>query len=268
MTRSLTLIISITSLIILSSHELFLKTDSHFLKSGQPSILYLFNGTFDTSENTITRDRIVNAKVIGPDFEYHPEDSDYYDEGNATFLRIKPEKAGTYVAGISTLSRMIELNAAEFKEYLEHEELNELIARREKKGISDQSASEKYSKHVKAILQVDKNKTNHYEQKLGYPIEFVPLQNPFEVKPGDDLSFRLLLDGKPLSDQTVHFSHRNPNSESSNDESSSKTDKDGVVTIPVNEIGKWYIATIHITESTEKGIDYESNWATLTFEIR
>ena len=143
MKRILLLAVPVSLFILLTSHELFLKTDSHFLTSGKATVLYLFNGTFDNSDNTITRDRIVNAKVIGPDFEYLPEDSDYYDEGNTTYLKIKPENSGTHVAGISTLPRVIELDAVEFKEYLEHEKLNELIAQREKQGIDDQPAREK-----------------------------------------------------------------------------------------------------------------------------
>ena len=43
---------------ILSSHELFLKTDTYFLQKGEPAEIFLFNGTFDNSENAITTDRV------------------------------------------------------------------------------------------------------------------------------------------------------------------------------------------------------------------
>ena len=191
-------------LFVLSSHELFLKSDSYFLSQGEPSTLYLFNGTFDSSENAITTDRITGARITGPNFEFLPEDSDYYEKGKATYLKLTPGEPGTYVAGISTLPRMIELNAAEFKEYLEHEGLGHVISERKKKGLSDAPAREKYSKHVKAILQVDQKRTGHFSTELGYPIEFVALKNPYELEVGDRASFKLLVNGEPLAGQAVN----------------------------------------------------------------
>ena len=45
------------------------------------------------------------------------------------------------------------------------------------------------------------------------------------------------------------------------------TGKDGEISFKIDKKGKWYIATIHMLESKEGGLDYESFWATLTFEI-
>ncbi|MEN8249383.1 MAG: DUF4198 domain-containing protein [Bacteroidota bacterium] len=254
--------------LLLSSHELFLKIDSHFLKPDSKAELYLYNGTFDESENVITRDRIVNDKVIGPKFMLNPKKKDYYDKHNVTYLKFETGDAGTYVAGVSTLPNMIELTAREFKEYLEHEGLTDVLADREKTGKSNRPAKEKYSKHVKNILQVGDRLTEHYNIELGYPIEFIPLENPYAKKVGDDISFKLLRSGNPVADQVVHYSFRSDSNKTSGAESSIRTNKDGIITIPISKAGKWYIATIHMVESSENGVDYESNWATLTFEIK
>lgn len=146
------ILVLITFYVLLCSHELFLKTDSYYIETHESSELYLFNGTFDNSENIITRDRIGKAKIVGPDYNFIPSKDDFCDKENITFLKFKTGNKGTYVAGISTLPRTIELNAADFQEYLEHEGLVDIIAMREKMGISDSSAREKYSKHVKALL--------------------------------------------------------------------------------------------------------------------
>ena len=69
-------------------------------------------------------------------------------------------------------------------------------------------ALEKYSKHVKAILQVESKRTNDYATVLGYPIEFIPLSNPYELSVGDNLSVKLLYKTVPLSNQVVHLSSR------------------------------------------------------------
>ena len=44
-------------------------------------------------------------------------------------------------------------------------------------------------------------------------------------------------------------------------------DAKGEVSFEITETGHWYVATIHMVESLEKEVEYESNWATITFEI-
>ena len=254
--------------ILLTSHELFLKTDAYFLNENEESKLYLFNGTFDKNENIISRDRIVNSKIIGPNYKFFPAEGDFYDKDNVTYLKFKAGKAGSYAAGISTLPRIIELSAKDFNEYLNHEELTEIISKRKEKGITDSPSREKYSKHIKALLQVAEKRSSQFAFKFGYPIEFIPLDNPYDLNQGDQISFKLLSNNKPLANYTVHYGFRAKAQNFNNDEWSVRTDKNGIFTIRLNEAGIWYVATIHMIESTEEGIDYESNWATLTFKIK
>lgn len=48
-----------------------------------------------------------------------------------------------------------------------------------------------------------------------------------------------------------------------------RTNADGVATIPLRSSGRWYVRTIHMVETTnEPDLDCESNWDTLTFEMR
>ena len=156
-----------TLLIVFSSHELFLKSDAYFLDSGQASELYLFNGTFDKSENTITRDRISDARIIGPDYETNVSEEDYYDKENITYLKFTSGGEGTYAAGISTLPRMIEMDAEKFNEYLDHEGLEDVIKQRKKEGSFNSGAKEKYSKHVKMLFQVGEESTTNFNTVYG-----------------------------------------------------------------------------------------------------
>ncbi|UWX55928.1 DUF4198 domain-containing protein [Maribacter litopenaei] len=254
--------------VLFSSHELFLKTDSHFLEPNTSGLLYLFNGTFDSSENEITRDRIVNAKILGPGYEFKPSENDYYGEENITYLKYSTGESGTYVAGISTLPRVLEMNAEDFNEYLEHEGLDNTIAERRASGIINKGAKERYSKHVKALLQVGENTSIDFMKPLGYPIEFVPLNNPFEITLGDRIAFKLLRDGKPLANHTVHYSTSVPGQDAHDGENSVKSNALGLVSIQPTSTGKWYVATIHMENKEGDVVDYESNWATLTFEIK
>ena len=254
--------------VLLTSHELFLKSDSFFEKSNESTVLYLFNGTFDESENTISRDRIINARILGPGFEFYPKKEDYYDSDDVTFLKWTTGEPGTYVAGISTLPRVIKLDAAQFTDYLKHEGLTSTVNDRKTKGISDQPAAEKYSKHVKAIIQVEDKKTTEYSTVLGYPIEFIPASNPYELSVGDDLRMKLLFKGLPLSNQVVHIGSRSSDKIREVEEKETRTDSAGEFSIKIDKQGKWFVASLYMPQSGEEGIDYESNWATLTFEVK
>jgi hypothetical protein len=250
------------------SHELFLKTASHFLESNQATQLYLLNGTFDTSENAITTDRIVHTKIIGPEFDLRPKEEQYTIKDKITYLNFTTGNSGTYVAGVSTLPRVLEMDAKAFNTYLEHEGLVNTIADRKELGITNSGAKERYSKHVKTLLQVGPDRTVDFMKLLGYPIEFVPMNNPYEIHKGDAVAFKLLRDGKPLPNHIVHYSTAVPGQDTHENENSTKTNENGFVSIVPNKKGKWYIATIHMEKRDGVEVDYESNWATLTFEIK
>jgi uncharacterized GH25 family protein len=126
---------------------------------------------------------------------------------------------------------------------------------------------------VKAILQVGSEASDAFERPLGYPAEFIPLQNPYEVRVGEELEVQFLYDGRPVPNQPIYASHdafHGHDDEGGHLEAvSTRTDGYGIARIHIERAGQWYIRTIHMRETTdETDVDYESNWATLTFQIR
>lgn len=265
-------------LILLSSHDLYLKTDHYFMKPDQPGELYLFNGTIDKSENSIDRDRMIGSKIVGPNYDFQPEDMDWYDKNNATFLAFKTGASGTYAAGVTTKPKALELTAEEFNEYLEHDGVLDVLESRKINGKLNNVAVEKYAKHVKVLFQVGNTHSDHYKTNFGYPLEFIPLENPYRTEVNDELLFELRKNNKPLKDHLVYFGFEGESShkaddhqtdeEHQHDERSARTDESGRFTVKIDHSGAWFIRTINMVESSEEGIDYESNWATLTFEIK
>lgn len=265
-------IIGVCCIFILCSHDLFLKTHSYFLESERASELFLFNGTFDKNENTITRDRITKAKILGPDYDFTPGISSWYDKDGVTYLRFTTGAPGTYAGGVSTLPRMIALSAKEFNEYLEHDGVVDVLSHRNKAGELDKPARESYAKHVKILFQVGEIQSNQYQAVFEYPLEFLALDNPYKKMAGDNITFQLLKDGKPLAQQSVYLGHRASGSSSPHqhvhDEKSFRTDKDGKIIIKADHSGYWYLKTIHMVKGDGIQFDYVSNWATISFEIR
>ena len=253
-------------------HDMFLVLPGHHFPAGFPITIALYNGTFDTSENTIDRDRMLDVTVIdGANQPSHPSTDQWSDEGKVSSLVFQSGPLGTYVVGVSTAPRMIELTAEEFNEYLEHDGVMDVLDARRSDGTIDQPAAERYSKHVKTILQVGESTTDSYGHRLGYPIEIVPLANPGDLASGRTLEVLVLAEGKPVAGQLVYASyegfHSHEDTGSHREAATLRTDEKGVARVELTRSGRWYVRLIRMLPSNEEGVDYESIWATLTFEV-
>ena len=265
-----------------SAHTLFLKLDSFFLEPNTTAVVALYNGDFDESENAIARDRMLDVSVVGPGGVVHPPESAWTDSAvfhwspdsvDTALLTFATGDPGTYVIGVSTAARVITLSAEDFGEYLVHDGITDLIEQREAAGKTGEAATERYSKHVKALVQVGDARSGEWAHELGYPVEFMPLRNPYELGAGDELRVRFLRAGEPVANQLVYASHDGHHGHDAAGDHveavTTRTGADGVATIPLSGKGRWYVRTIHMVETTaEADVDYESNWATLTFEVR
>src|SRR2546422_10080769 len=127
-------------------------------------------------------------------------------------------------------------------------------------------ARERYSKHVKAVFQVGRDRSDGFNVTLGYPAEIVPLDNPYGMDRGAALRVRCLMDGRPVANQTVLWGGEQGGQTPPH--RSTRTGPDGVAEVTLDAPGRWYVKFVHMTRATERGLDYESKWATLTFEIR
>lgn len=287
MRRLLTLLIAV---VLLSSHDMYLKLDSYFLEADSPATIKLFNGTIENSENSIDRNRMSDVSLVGNGERIHPDTTQWSERENMTLLSFKTGAAATWVAGVSTKSRDFAMDAGAFNDYLEHGGILDVLNWRKENNALDQNAVERYSKHVKTIFQVGDKKTNDWQTELGYPIEFIPLVNPYDLHAGDIFRVKLLWQGEPLGHQLVSVDSRNAHDHAEDhththaegdghDHSSAegedhqhtanlvRTNAKGELILTMANEGVWYLHTIHLVESEEPGLTHESNWATLTFEI-
>jgi hypothetical protein len=252
---------------------MFLVAPDHDFPPASSVTVSLYNGTFIKSENTIDRDRIADVTVVDGDGDVtHPASEHWRDEGKVTLLSFRAGAPGTHVVGVSTKPRMIELSAEDFNEYLEHDGVLDVLDARRKSGSLGSSAREHYAKHVKTILQVGDEVTGSWGHRFGYPLEIVPLASPSGLCPGDRLEFEVLADGKPAMDQLVYASYEGYDPDLASDGQreaiATRTDAAGVGRIELAKAGRWYLRLIRMVESPDDGVEYDSNWATLTFEAK
>ncbi|MEM8525845.1 MAG: DUF4198 domain-containing protein [Bacteroidota bacterium] len=269
------------AILLFSSHDMFLKQSSHFLAPNTDATIQLFNGTFAESDNIITRDRMIDASLVGKGKRIPIDTSQWTDEGKTTVLKFTTGEAGTWVAGVSTRARNIEMDSEAFNRYLEHDGVLDMLTWRKENDAMGEAAVEKYSKHVKTIFQVGEERTEDWKTELGYPIEFIPLSNPYDLNIGDELPVRLLFQGAPLVNQLVYagsdaahdHSHNHDHADGEDHDHTHgttqlRTDENGELSMKVDAAGEWYLRTINLVLSEEEGLTHESNWATLTFEVK
>ena len=251
------------------AHDLFIKLDTYFLEPDAKVTIPILNGTFRESENAITPDRVLDVSVVrGRERSVLGTSGWHADEdSNTTYLKMETGAAGTVVIGASTKHRDFELSAEDFNDYLEHDGIPDVLEARRLDGELGEDVAERYGKHIKAIVQVGEERSAGWDTVLGYPAEIVPLTNPYELEAGDMLEVRCLVDGEPVANQLVIAGGLTK--DGAIEERSSRTDKGGKVGFVLREPGRWYVKFIHMAElEADPAIDYESKWATLSFEAR
>ncbi len=252
------------------SHDLFLRPVKFFVDPGAEIVIRIMNGTFSTSEGAVGRGRPRDLRIVGPSSTVNPDTTSMEVGKTETLWRVRAPAPGTYVIGMSLLPRTIKLDAKDFNEYLASDGIPSILDLRRKTGEMDSPASERYAKHVKALVQVGSLRSVKVDHVFGYPAEIVALDNPFRLGAGKAMRVRLMVDGKAVAGQTVIMGGR-ADSGRIYKERTLRSGSDGVATIVPPAPGKWYAKFISMKPmkgQPSDSVDYESKWATLTFAVK
>ncbi|HKC47009.1 MAG TPA: DUF4198 domain-containing protein [Gemmatimonadales bacterium] len=258
--------LSLGSAALIFAHDLFLKPESFFLPPQSDVRIAVLNGSFTASEASVTPDRLRDLSLVGPAGRQPLPHNAWKPQGDSTWLAVHTSAAGTYLIGASLFPRELTLPAAEFNAYLKEDGIPDVLEARTRAGELNKSARERYQKHVKTLLQVGEVRSDAYASVLGYPAELMALSNPYAARVGETLAFRCLVDGKPAARQLVVAGGEQGGKPIA--ERSARSDSDGVVRFTLDAAGKWYVKFIHMEPVSRDSLDYESKWATLTFELR
>jgi hypothetical protein len=239
----------------LFAHDLYLMPQNFRPAPGATLLLSAHTGdSFPGSEQGVDPKRLTSIPAI--------DVSQWRILGMATHTTATVAPGSQYFA-ISTQPRHIEMEPVKFLAYLKAEGLNQPLA---KSSSGTTKSRESYSKYAKAYV-VAGQPTGNFAKPLGLKIEIVPLTEPAQLKAGDSLPIQLLFDGKPLADTQVEMAlSANPKSKT-NLAIAGRTDASGKLEIRIAEAGKIRLHAVHMLPSTQPTHDWESFWATLTFEV-
>lgn len=248
------------------AHDLFLKLDSYFLPPYSKATVRLLNGTFQRSDGAVARERFRDISLFASEYRVPEEAISWRDERKTTIMEIRTGAPGTYLVGVSTKPREIDLKAAEFNDYLQHDGIPDTLAERKQNNELKRDVRERYSKHVRALFQVGDKLSDDYKRALNYPVEIIPQQNPYSLKVGETIVVLCTLDGKPIANQFVIAGWESRDGELHMLDA--RTDAGGLARFKLAGAGKWYVKMIHMSPLPDPNLDYESKWATVTFEIK
>ncbi len=256
----------LASALAASAHDLFLKLDSYFLEPNTRAHVRLLNGTFDRSDGLVARDRFHDISLVAHGSRTSGAEAfTWLDEGKTTLMEIQTLAPGTYLVGASTKPKEIDLKAAEFNDYLQHDGIPDTLAERRRDNELGKDIRERYSKHVRAVFQVGDKLTDDYKLPLGYAVEIIPQQNPYALKAGQTLTVLCTRDGQPLRNQFIVAGWESlPGKVKS---ITKRTDQNGLAHFYLKAPGKWYVKMIQMSKLADEKLNYESKWATLTFAI-
>lgn len=264
---ALSLGLLLTAVTVAAAHDLFLKPTRFFAPENSEVRVRVLNGTFTRSENSIARNRLADASVVTPTRRIQLDTAEWSVSGDTSTFHIHTRGAGTYVIGVSTRPNFIALSADDFNLYLKEDGIPDVLEARQRAGELAKPARERYHKHVKSLVQVGDARSDHYATVLGYPAEIVPMENPYSLKSGSSLRVKTLVDGKATANQLVVYGGLT-GTETGIEAKSVRSNAEGVATIPLSVAGTWYIKFINMSRVQRDTVDYESKWATLTFQVR
>lgn len=174
-----------------------------------------------------------------------------------------------YVLGYRSRPTCIELPAGKFEQYLREKGLTRVIDARIAAGTSEAPGREMFSRCAKAIIKVGEA-TQGYDRALGLRFELIPEADPFAIQPGGELPVRLLFEGCPCPGAPITAMHV-PAGSAINSEArlTVRADEQGRARIPVTSAGLWILCAVEMVPAPpgETKADWESLWASLTFEV-
>ena len=263
----LTVLALVVSVGLAQAHDMFVKPTRYFAPENAEVRVRVLNGTFTKSENSIARNRLADASVLTPRGRVQLDTAEWGVRGDTSTFHIHTRAAGTYVIGVSTKPSEIDLSGEDFNLYLADDGIPDVLEARRSAGELGKAVRERYHKHVKAFVQVGDARSDLYATPMGYPAEIIPLENPYSLAKGASLRVRTLVDGKPAANQYVLFGGTGA-ADASFEQKSVRSDAAGVAQIPLTAAGTWYVKFINMARVGRDGVDYESKWATITFQVR
>lgn len=197
--------------------------------------------------------------------------NDHY--GVATVTLTSP---GTHLIAFANTPKFLSMRADSFLVYLKEDGLYNVIQTRQQQNATQKRSRELYRRCVKTLIQAGDKPDSTFAVNTGMPLEIIPEQNPYAVKPGQPVSFQVLFEQKPLPMALVRYWNRTATNQLHQEQQ--RSDAQGRVRFRVRT-GSNMVSLVRMIPHTgpdETGsptaelphADWISYWGSLTFGCR
>ena len=166
---------------------------------------------------------------------------------------------------MQTKNALNEWEAEKFNAFLKENGLDEIIRPSNKNQHACIPTNEYYSGYTKLLVQVGEKKDDTHKKLNNFPVEIVPLENPYSLKIGDPIHFKILFDGKPVFGVRVKVWNRFDNRTTIQN---IYTEKDGTLETRVSSPGPWMVSVVRMVPSKQPGADWQSYRGSLVFGVK
>jgi hypothetical protein len=247
------------------SQEIWMLPDKYSYNVGEKAVVI-----FETGSN-FTGDPTVISKIeAGGELTLHHDaklrnlsDSIRIEEKSIATCTL--HEAGTNVLCYRNVNLQKETDADTFNQILKDYELETAIKKRQQNNTASLPAKESFSVFSKAILLVGNTHDETYRKLLGWPLEILASKNPGSLKVGDQLRFKVLVDGKPAFGIRAKLWNRFDNRTTIQN---IYTEKDGTFEARISSPGPWMVTVMTIAPSTEPGAEWRRNFASYLFGVQ
>jgi uncharacterized GH25 family protein len=245
------------------AHDTWLLPRSTAIASGGTVTLELTSGmVFPKNETAIKPDRVARAGV-----RLAGETSVLEDRRSAAKsleLSARLTRPGVATLWIELAPKSIDLKPEEVAHYLDEIGASQEVRRAWAEMPKPRRWRELYVKHAKAFVRVgDPEGDRSWAEPVGLGLEIVPEQDPVALRPGDDLSVQVLRGGEPLASFPLALAP-----EGKGKAVVKTTDAQGRATFRLDRAGRWLMRGTHLRRSTKTEADWESDFTTMTLEVR
>jgi hypothetical protein len=190
---------------------------------------------------------------------------------------------GTHLLALTSQLAYIELPAAQFTAYLREEGLGYALRQRQEAGEANtKPGREAYRRCAKALVLASQGTTGRtlvadadtaFRRVLGLPLELVPEQNPYRLRPSAGLTVRVLSQGQPVAGALVQVWQvgppaAKPSATPAVTHFTTHTNAQGRVLLRLPGVGPYLLTTVRIENAPPvlaARADWLSTWASLTF---
>ena len=258
------------------AHDFWIEPGSFRPQTGAKVPLNLRIGTDFKGESAVFNPQYFNRYIVAGPTDEKPVDGDPGDEPAGTITASKP---GLYAVLYDSKKFDVTFdNFDKFHDYLKEEGLERLMPFAKARAGNGGKINEVYSRCAKTLIATrsvvsgaassattgarpdDAAATRNF----GCALELVPETNPYRPGPTRELRVQLLFKGAPVEGVLIiAFNKADPASKLR-----VRTDKEGRATLSLQRSGVWLVKGVHMTLMSRftRG-DWESFWASLTFEV-